>query len=815
MLSLIAEAAERRPILCLVDDAHWLDEASADALVFVARRLDAEPIAMLFAAREGDVRRFEAPGLPSHTVCGLDPVAAGELIDCQAGPALASHVRERLIEGTRGNPLALIEVPSTLTPGQRSGAEPLLDPLPVGINVQHAFLERVRRLPAETQQVLLVASADDTGGAATVLRASSLLGVEAAALDAAERAGLVQVRGGRLKLRHPLVRSAIYQAAPISQRRAVHNALATVLEGDAQNDRRAWHRIAASVKPEADVIDELEQAAQRARRRGAFAAASRAFERAAAFTPDESQRAHRLTAAAESAWLAGWLDRALPLLERARGLTSDPIQQADIDQWRGLIELNGGVPGDAYELLFRAATAVAPLDAHRAVALLNVASVAASFAGDREAAIAIARAVRDLPVGDPFDAMIRESLLGIGALSEGAYAEAAASFRRSLALERDLPDDVLTAEPSAHVFASRGTLFLGDDQAMYDLHQRAAGVARSIGALGTLTQILPRLAHAEIWRGRLAAASASVHEGIELARGIGEHDLVAQMLVLRALIAAQRGDEEDCRTRATEGRELAASRGLAFTVACSHWAIVQLELGLGRTAEAFWSAREISGTLSLFWSGPDRIEAAVRAGEAETARAWLEAFEPWARHSGAAWALAGIAHCRALMATGDAQAKQFFAEALTHDAAASRPFERARTELAYGEYLRRARRRVAAREHLHAALDSFESLGAAIWAERARAELRASGQTTRKRDPSTRDVLTPQELQIAGFVAEGLTNREVAAQLFVSPRTIDFHLRNVFRKLGITTRTELARLDPAQTHGSGGDAGPAISPVRA
>ena len=500
VLSLIAEAAERRPILCLVDDAHWLDDASADALVFVARRLDADPIAMLFAVREGDVRGFEARGLPSHTLCGLDPVAAGELIDCQTGPALASHVRGRLIEGTRGNPLALIELPSTLTPGQRSGAEPLLDPLPVGIDVQHAFLERVRRLPPETQQVLLVAAADDTGGAATVLRASALLGAEAAALDAAEHAGLVQVRGGRLKLRHPLVRSAIYQAAPVSQRRAVHEALATVLEGDAQADRRAWHRVAASVKPEAGVIDELEQAAERARRRCAFAAASRAFERAAAFTPDEPQRARRLTAAAESAWLAGWLDRALPLLERARGLTSDPILQADIDQWRGLIELNGGVPGDAYELLFRAATAVAPLDAHRAVALLNVASVAASFAGDREAAIAIASAVRALPAGGtPFDEMIRESLLGIGALSEGAFAEAAANFRRSLVLERDVPDDVLAAEPSAHVFAARGTLFLGDDQAMYDLHQRAAGVARSMGALGTLTQILPRLAHAEIW----------------------------------------------------------------------------------------------------------------------------------------------------------------------------------------------------------------------------------------------------------------------------------------------------------------------------
>ncbi len=288
------------------------------------------------------MRSFEAPGLPVQTLCGLDPVAAGMLIDQPGCPALASDVRERLIAGTRGNPLALLELPSALTPAQRSGAEPLLDPLPVGADVERAFLERVRRLPRETQELLLVAAADDTGDAAIVVRAAAELGAEARALDAAEQAGLAQVRGGRLELRHPLVRSAIYQAAPASQRRAAHGALASVLDGDAQADRRAWHRVAASVEPTPGVIGELEQAAQRARRRSAFAAASRAFERAAAFTPDDPLRARRLTAAAESAWLAGWLDRAVPLLERARWLTSDPMLQADIDQWRGVIELGGG-----------------------------------------------------------------------------------------------------------------------------------------------------------------------------------------------------------------------------------------------------------------------------------------------------------------------------------------------------------------------------------------------------------------------------------------------------------------------------------------
>ncbi len=816
VLSLIAEAADRRPILCLVDDAHWLDDASADALVFVSRRLEAEPIAILFAVRESEVRRFEPRGLPVLAVGGLDSAAAGELIDRQASPPLARDVRERLIEGSRGNPLALLELPSTLTAGQRSGAEPLLDPLPVGVDVERAFLERVRRLPRETQDVLLVAAADDTCDVAIVLRASAQLGGNAHALDAAEEAGLARVRGGRLELQHPLVRSAIYQGAPLSQRRAAHGAIASVLVGDEQADRRAWHRVAASVEPEPGVLDELEQAGERARRRSALAAASRAFERAAAFTRDEPRKARRLTAAAESAWLAGRLDRALPLLERARELTTDPILLADIDQWRGLIELNAGVPGDAFAMLHRAATEVAPFDSQRALALLNVASVAASFAGDSDAAIAIARTVRGLRVDQaPFALMIRESLLGIGALSEGSFAEAAATFRHSLVLEREIPERILVAEPSAHVFAARATLFLGDDRGMYRLHQRAASVARSTGALGTLTQILPRLAHAEVWAGHLAAASASVHEGMRLASGIGEHDLIAQMLVLRAFIAGQRGDEDECRSLVAEGRDIASARRLEFTVACSYWALAQLELGLGRADEAFRSAREISGTLSLFWSGPDRIEAAIRAGEDDAARVWLEEFEPWARHSEAAWALAGIAHCRALMSDDDAQTNRFFGEALEMHLAALRPFERARTELAWGEFLRRARRRVESREHLYAALDGFEQLGAAIWAARARSELRASGQTARKRDASTRDELTPQEMQIAGFVASGLTNREVAAQLFVSPRTVDFHLRNVFRKLGVTTRTELARLDPAQKETRGGAANPAISPVRA
>ena len=795
VLSLLAEAAEDRPLLCLVDYAQWLDDASADALVFVARRLEAEGIVMLFGAREGDVRRFEAPGLPDLQLGGLDPSAAGTLIDRSAGVELSSELRGRLVAETGGNPLALLELSSALSEAQLSGAETVLAPIPVSARVERAFLARVNRLPEETQTLLLVASADDSGELATVLRASAQLGAEAVALDEAERAGLVHVRGTRLELRHPLVRSAVYQAAPLSKRQAVHGALATVLDGEADADRRAWHRAAASVEADPSVGEELEEAAERARRRSGFAAASLAFERAATITTDEDHRARRLTAAAENAWLAGRVERALMLLEAARPLVSEPIQRADIDRFLGLIEMTRGVPADACQLLLRAATEVAPSDGGRALQLLNIAGLAAAYAGDRDAAVAIGRLAGDLHMEEPpFVRMLAQLLVGLGAHADEDFADAASRLRVALELAEELDDDA-AKEPVALLFAGRAALYLGDDEATYRTHREAAARARASGALSIVTQILPRLAITELWAGRWASGSANAREGVQLAREIGQHDLVAQQLVLLALIAALRGSEDECRSLAAESRELASARQLGIVLELAHWALALLELGLGRAEEALRRCREISSTLVVFWGGLDRIEAAIRAGEPETARAWLDVLEPWAESSASPWGRAVALHCRALLSDDESESERLFLEALDAHADASRPFEHARTELAYGEFLRRARRRVEARDHLRTALDSFETLGATLWAERARVELRASGQTARKRDPSTRNTLTEQELQIARFVAEGHTNREVAAQLFLSPRTIDFHLRNVYRKLGITSRTALARLD--------------------
>jgi DNA-binding CsgD family transcriptional regulator len=795
-LSLLAEAAERQPLLCLVDDAQWLDDASADALVFVARRLDAEGIAMLFAAREGELRRFEAPGLPELHLGGLDPEVAGALIDRHAGVALSSEVRDRLVVETGGNPLALLELSPALTDAQLSGAEAMLAPIPVSARVERAFLARVDRLPEESQTLLLVAAADDTGELATVLRAAAQLGAAPEALDSAEQAGLAHVRGTRLELRHPLVRSAVYQAAPLSKRQAAHGAIASALDGEVDADRRAWHRAAASVEPDPSVVEELEQAAQRARRRSGFAAASLAFERAAALTPDEEHRARRLIAAAENAWIAGGAERALMLLEGARPLVTEPIQRADIDRFLGLIEMTRGVPADACQFLLRAATEVAPIDGERALQLLNIAGLAAAYAGDREAGVAIGEVARGLTVEEtPSVRMLAQLLIGLGAHAQGDFAEAAPRLREALGLAEELHDDAAGDQPVALLFAGRAALYLGDDQAAYRTHHEAATRARESGALSIVTQILPRLATAELWAGRWPSAAANAREGLQLAREIGQHDVVAQQLVMLALLAAARGSEDECRSLAAESRELASARGLGIVAELAQWALTLLELGLGRAEEALRRCREISTTMVVFWGALDRIEAAIRVGDRETALAFLDVFEPWAESSGVAWPRAVVLHGRALLSEDENEAGDSFLAALDAHAEAARPFELARTELAYGEFLRRARHRVEARKHLQVALDGFEGLGAMLWAERARVELRASGQTARKRDPSTRAELTVQELQVARFVADGLTNREVAAQLFLSPRTIDFHLRNVYKKLGISSRMALARLD--------------------
>jgi DNA-binding CsgD family transcriptional regulator len=801
VLSLLTEAAGRRSVLCVIDDAHWLDEATADVVLFVARRLAAEPIAMLFAAREEEHACNESQVLPQLPLAGLDPGTARALADQGAAGPLSPGVADRLVGTAGGNPLALLELAAGLSENQRAGVEPILGPPPISSHLEHAFLERVHRLPAATQQLMLIAATDESGELTTILDAAAQLGVGAEALDEADRARLIRVRGMQLELRHPLVRSAIYQGASLSERRAAHGALAAVLVGESRADRRAWHRAAASVEPDAAVVNELEQAAQRAHARGGFDAASLALERAAALAADDQRRAGLLTAAAENAWLPGQVARARALLARARALRGEAAVRADGARLLGVIELTAGVPAESSQILVAAANDVVAEDPERALYLLSLASWGAAFARDAEAITAIAGQAERLDVVDvPASRFLLSRLAGLRAHFAGDFDAAAAHFRCTLELlaggeaDRCLPERLGLVSPVG--------LFLCDDRAVLDLHRRVAAQAREDGMLMVLAQALPWVALGEIWSGHWPSASALLAEGLELARGTSQHQIEAHLIAIQAMLAAVRGDEEACRRFAADSLQLAAARRLIHVSCCATWALAVLELGLGRPEAALTHARALPEGAGVDWDALDRIEAAVRAGEVDVAKAWLDAFEPWALSSRAPWGQAVAFHGRALLAEDPDDAERLFLAALEMHEDAARPFERARTELAFGEFLRRFRRRARARTYLRAALERFDSLGSELWAERARSELRATGETARKRDPSTLDDLTVQEVQIAQLVAEGRTNRDVAGQLFLSPRTIDYHLRNVFRKLDITSRTELARMDLVRAAGA-------------
>ena len=794
VLSLLAEVAEARPLLCLVDDAQWLDQPSADALSFAARRLEAEGVVCLFAARDDDVHAFAAPGIPELGLNGLDADNAGALLAERFPAGLAPEVRDRLITATQGNPLALLELSASLDADQLASRAPLPDPLPVSAGVEQVFLERVRRLPGSTQTLLLAVAAEETGDPAVIFRAGRALGTGVQAFEMAETAGLVRIADGRIRFHHPLVRSAVYRGATFDQRQAIHQALAAALPGVEHADRRAWHRAAAAMEPDPEVADELERSAERARRRSGYAAAARALERAAELTPAEKPRSRRLADAADAAWLAGQPDRALGLLDRAAAGVTEPRLRADVAHLRGVIELRRGVPADAFTVLAAGSAEVAPLDPVKALAMLLPASEAASYAGDVALTIEVARRAAALPRGEQrTDQFTLDMLVGIGSILEGDTARGAPLLREAIMLAQTFDD------PSRLGFAGAAARYLGDDTATHHFYARAVARARATGELVLLPYLLESLAVAEVDAGRYTAATASASEGLRLARETGQESSVCRNLSTLALLGAMQGREDACRSYAAEALERAVPRGLRLQAASATWALALLDLAFSRPAEALAllttlaAGSETGHPIIALLSVPDLVEAAVHADQTERGQTAMAGFEQWAAHTGPPWALALVPRCRGLLSAG-AAADRHFAEALRLHGPSSRPFDRARTQLLYGEALRRARRRIDAREHLRAAFTTFEQLGASPWAERARAELRASGETARQRNPSTLDQLTPQELQIVRFVGEGATNREVAAQLFLSPRTIDYHLRQVFTKLGITSRSELIRL---------------------
>src|SRR5689334_5493699 len=774
-LSLLDEAAGERPILVIADDAHWLDEASANALLFVARRLQAERVALLFAARDSVASAFDAGELPCLTLGGLSGEAAGQLLRRHAPGDVDAAVRDQLVAATGGNPLALGELSEVLSADQLSGRAPLPGQLPLTGGVERAFLDRYRRLPEAAQRFLLLAVVRDAAGR---------LDAGDDALDVAEQAGLLRVDGDVVTLYHPLVRSAVYRAATSAQRRAVHQALAGALGDDA--DRRAWHLAAASDRPDDAVAGALDAVAERSTARGGHEAAAAAWSRASELTADPAVRARRLGAGAQAAWHAAQPGRARALADAARPDAADPLLRAGLDRLRARVDWNVGSTLVGHRILLQAARDVAPVDVERARAMTMVASALVTFVGEgAEDMSGQAATLGDARAATSDSARCYARLLaGFVHVRNGHFAEAAAQFRPALA-DCDPRDDTdLRANLGIAAF------HLGDDHVVQDHHTRLLTDARESGALLMIVHALTRRACGDVAAGDWDALAAGAAEALDLADSSGQPSLTRFPHGWLALLAALR-DQRAQLAGHLQAIEALPSAGVTGPLVddLARWARA---LTAETPAVALHHLEQMATPMTRL-AALDRIEAAARAGRAGLARDWSAELDQFGVAVEAGWARAAAAYGRALL-SDDTHAPEQFEQAIQHAGTAARRFDRARIHLGYGEYLRRARRRVDARPHLRTALEVFEDLGAARWAARAAHELRASGETARRRDVTTATQLTAQERQVAALVRQGLSNRDAAAQLFLSPRTVDFHLRNVFSKLGLSSRAELAVL---------------------
>jgi DNA-binding CsgD family transcriptional regulator len=791
-LSLLAAAADEGPLLCLIDDAQFLDAASADALVFSARRLAAEPVALMFAAREGAGRVFVPPGLPEMVLEGLGTEASTQLLGTSA-PAVADPVREWLLAEAAGNPLALLELPSGLSEAQLLGRAALPEAIPLTSRLRSAFVQRVDRLPAGTRTALLIAALDDGGEVATVVRAAGEAGLPEDALDSAERDGLLRVVGGRIVFRHPLVRSALLESSTHSQRRGAHTALAAGLSGAEHEDRRAWHQALATLTTDEEVATALEASARRYESRAGHASAATAFVRAAELSADEGRRTGRLAAAAEAAWAAGQPERARELIARALPLTTAQAR-AELLHLLGVIEARTGDVRSAVAVLVEAADASE--DGSLTLELLTEATEAAAYAGDYDQAAALGARVGAIEPRSETDRFRVAALSGLAAELAGDHERAALLLGEAARRAEQLED------PRALIWAALmattgGTL--GDG-----LHwaTRAVTIARERALLSVLPVALWQQAAGLTGEGRFKLAYAAAEEGLRLASDFGHHWGASWNLASLATLDAVRGDESRTRAHAEKAMELATTSGAPLIAGFAEWALGLLELTLGRPREATdhlllitTLERPESNPLIALPAIPDLIEAAARSGRLDETVDRFDRYRDWVKQSPSPARLSRLARCRALAGEGDGREQL---EAALAPYPGRSPFHQARTELLYGEWLRRERQPREARVHLRRAADLFRQVGAPPWEERAEAELRATGETARRRDPSTLDQLTPQELQIAGLVAAGMTNRQIAAQLFLSPRTIDYHLRKVFSKLGVASRTELVRMSVPQ-----------------
>jgi DNA-binding CsgD family transcriptional regulator len=786
-LSLLATYAEQAPVAVLVDDAQWLDVSSAQALLFAFRRLVADPIAVFIAARDGEPSLLDGADLAVHRIGGLTSDEAATLVR-ELPPVAAT----RLHRATGGNPLALIE----LAPDAHDLAlAPEGAPVLVPARIARAFLRRAGQLDEATWRALVLAAASDTGDLPTLERAAMRLGIDLSALAAAESAGLVMLHAGVVEFRHPLARSAIYAEAAVSQRRDAHRALAAALP-DRDIDRRAWHLAAAAAGTDESASAALEQAGTRGRDRSAYATAAAAFERAGRLTASEERRARLLRDSAEATWLAGFSGRAVALLTEARGATSDPVTLVDVDELSGHIATRCGPVMAGYAILTAAAETT---DAERAVAMLAEAALACFLGGNPAEMLAVAeRAHALLPTRpSPRTQFLAATALGMARIFGGDAASGAEAIHEAVKLAESSPDlqDDLQLIP----WLALGPLFLRQVGAGRPLLDHALRTARTRAAVGSVPFVLNLVARDQAATDRWAAAAANYQESIDLARESGQRSGLASALAGLAWLNARRGRNRDCQACATEALSLCRELGMGLYEIWTTAALGELELGrgdAGRAAEHFEHQQQLlrdSGITDADLSpAAELTEVYLRLGLTDKAELAAADYLAAANTKGQPWPLARALRCQGMLAP-DATYSSYFEQAMRLHTQSLDVFEAARTQLAYGERLRRARNRVLAREQLRAAADAFERLGARPWADRARSELAATGETRRRRDPSTIEDLTPQELQIALLLAAGRTTRETAAALFLSPKTVEYHLRHVYEKLAIHSREELAQ----------------------
>jgi DNA-binding CsgD family transcriptional regulator len=790
VLSVLAEVAEERPLICLVDDAHWLDRASARALAFVARRLLAEPVGMVFTTRDG----ADTPGLgglPELAVRGLADADAHELLEAGLHAPLDPAVMDRIVADTHGNPLALLELPRAMTPAELAGGFGLPGRMSVTSRIEAGFLRRISLLPAATQRLMLLLAVEPVGDPLVVWRAARSLGMASDAAWPAVDDGLVQL-GQRIVFRHPLVRSAAYRRATADERREAHRALAEATDADADPDRRAWHRAQAAAGPDEDVAAELERAASRARRRGGLSAAAAFLERSVALTTNPTQRVERALEAAEAELEAGGLEAALALLASIDPGPLDPLLRGRVDLLRGWIGFLAGDGSESPRLLLDAARRLEGVDVGLARETYLQALSATSYAGrlargtDVHEVARAAIAAPGLSPPRPVDLLLE----GLALLISRGPVEATPLLRQAGGIfrrgETSLQEDLRWLGLACATASSTW-----DYGSWHDLASRQVQFTRASGALTILPIALNNLAILLLWEGDLDGAAVLLAEAEAVTEATGSQYTPYGATFLAALRG--REPEASALIGATVTDAVAGGRGHVARFATS--ASATLYNGLARYEQAFAAAAEADAHFPD-WSGDlqlhELVEAGVRAGRPEAAFEARDRLSDMTRAMGTEWPQGIDARSRALLSRA-AIAEDLYHESIDYLRRTPISMELARSHLLFGEWLRRQNRRVDAREQLRIAHESFVAMGAEAFADRAGRELAATGETVRKRTVDTREDLTAQEAQIARLAAEGRTNPEIGAELFISARTVEWHLRKVYPKLGIASRRELRR----------------------